>query len=329
MALTIGTAVAEKGKLVKGKIDIGYFRDGTPVSIPVMIASGEKEGKTFWVEGAIHGNEPGGTLAIIEYVSTLDLSKLTGTIVAVPAVNIQSFRADTRNTPADGVNINRIFPGSKDGSFTYQLASHYIDLVCENADYVLDLHSGGLHDWCPFYVGFSDDGTVENDVRMDMCRFSGSKYVWYGISQNNGLDGIIPSQVTSRGIPAITVEAGGGPVTEENLADFKRAIDGNLKGFGFLEGEPEMADEMFAFGGGLFPLTHAGGFFKTDLKAGCTVNKGDYIGKIINFYGETMEEIYAPEDNLFIATLIINNTPVGSGEGYAELVTVKEPIKRN
>ena len=324
MSLKIGTAVAEKGKLVKGTLDIGYFPDGTPVSLPIMIASGETEGETMWIEGAIHGNEPGGTLAIVEYVTSLDLSKLKGTIVAVPVVNLQSFRAGVRNTPVDGVNINRIFPGSPEGTFTYQLASAYIDTVCAHADYLLDFHSGGLHDWCPYYVGFADDGSVKNDIRMDMCKDCGTAFIWHGITSGGGLGGIIPSQVTARGIPAITVECGGGPVTEEDLSCFKRAIEGNLKGRGFLEGKPERRDHYTMAGGGLFPVTHVGGFFKTDLKAGIVLHKGDLIGKIINLYGEVLEEIHCPEDDMLVATLIFNNTPVGSGEGFAELIHVYE-----
>ena len=66
--------------------------------------------------GGVHGDEYEGPIALAKLIRALDLSKLSGRLIVVPAVNYPAFLAGTRTSPIDGVNLNRTFPGRRDGT---------------------------------------------------------------------------------------------------------------------------------------------------------------------------------------------------------------------
>jgi hypothetical protein len=74
-------------------------------------------------------------------------------VIVIPALNYPAYRAGTRTSPIDRVNLNRSFPGKRDGTVTEMLA-HYIEtILLPLADYVLDIHSGGTSlDYLPTVI---------------------------------------------------------------------------------------------------------------------------------------------------------------------------------
>jgi len=60
-----------------------------------------------------------------------------------PVVNYSAFEAGQRVSAYDLANLNRNFPGKKNGFFTQRLAHVYFDQVVRKADYIIDLHGGG------------------------------------------------------------------------------------------------------------------------------------------------------------------------------------------
>lgn len=332
--MKIGSAVSEKGKITKGYMEIGWLCDGEPVKIPVLIASGIEEGEVLWVEGGIHGTECGGTLAILECIHSLDLSKLKGTVVGVPVVNIAAHRAGMRLTPIDGANLNRVFPGMADGSYTGQLAAEYFEIMSRHANYVLDFHSGGNDLKSPYYCGDiekKDDPTSELTKRM--LSYCGPDAGWLGPYEE--FHAKLPSQMASlakKNIPSLIVESGGGDIEREDVENYKKAIMGCLMGFGFLEGEPPVNEHMLRLVNGSFPTgptTKKGGLFLTDVKPGAVLKKGEPVGRIINLFGEVLEEILSPADDVYVTAIMKNGTPVNSGEMYGEFAQVIRDEKRD
>lgn len=321
--LQIGSAIAEKGKLTKGYIEMGSLADG-PVRMPVLIATGEQDGEVLWLEGCIHGGEFGGPVSLVQFMNELNLKELKGTIVAVPVVNILSFRSLSRNTPLDGMNINRIFPGSKNGTYTMQLAANYIDLICQHANYLVDFHSGGFTSHCLFYAGYKNDHSKEAAIEAKMCEAIGSNIIWDHFDTMNEFGGIIASQVAAHGIPAVTCECGGGQVLDSDIALYMGAMKGVAQVLEFLPGEPVKQEKYTHIGNCFCPVTHAGGFFKAKCKDGDILNKGDTIAEIMNLFGEIVEVIPCPEDNILVECLYQHNCPISSGEGIGEFLHIYE-----
>ena len=82
--------------------------------------------------------------------------------MAIPVVNPLAFAAGTRTTPDDGLNLAHTFPGTASGSPTEQLAAAVFDQFVANADYLIDLHSGGVEYLFQPLVGFYGEPEPDN-----------------------------------------------------------------------------------------------------------------------------------------------------------------------
>lgn len=99
------------------------------------------------ITAGIHGDEgPWGSWAIHKVLRRIQPHELRGSIRVVPMTNPLALQADTRNAPVDQLDLNRVFPGSPDGSYTEQVAHVLATQALAGVDAVIDLHGGGS--WC-------------------------------------------------------------------------------------------------------------------------------------------------------------------------------------
>lgn len=112
------------------------------VRIPFAVLANGR-GPTIVIEAGNHGDEYEGPIALGELIRTLDPALIQGRIIALPAVNAPAVLAGTRTSPLDGLNFNRAFAGDATGTITRQIAAFLHDQLFPQADYFLDLHSGG------------------------------------------------------------------------------------------------------------------------------------------------------------------------------------------
>jgi predicted deacylase len=68
---------------------------------------------------------------------------VSGRLIVIPVLNVPAFRAARRDSPLDGGNMNRVFPGDANGTITQRIARFVSDEVLARADIVIDLHAGG------------------------------------------------------------------------------------------------------------------------------------------------------------------------------------------
>jgi N-alpha-acetyl-L-2,4-diaminobutyrate deacetylase len=73
----------------------------------------------------------------------IEPSRVRGRIIILPCLNIPAVQAGTRTSPIDKINLNRTFPGRPDGTVTEKIADFVQRYLLPEADYVLDIHSGG------------------------------------------------------------------------------------------------------------------------------------------------------------------------------------------
>ncbi|WP_417696975.1 succinylglutamate desuccinylase/aspartoacylase domain-containing protein [Psychromonas sp.] len=112
------------------------------IRIPIYCLNG-KPGPTTLVLGGVHGDEYEGPIAIENIITSIDLDKLNGRLILLPATNVTAVMSGTRLTPEDGLNLNRVFPGNANGSLTQRIANIITQDLIPLADHVIDLHSGG------------------------------------------------------------------------------------------------------------------------------------------------------------------------------------------
>ena len=147
--VTVGTATAAPGSIVRGAIPVTTLAGGTPVEIPVVIVNGAQPGPCFWVNGAIHGDEPEGPLACQIALAEVDPAQLSGTLVLCPVLNVPAFEAAQRGNPLDtfSYDMNRIYPGSPKGYLSDRIAAAHAAAMGPIADMEISIHSGGSHSY--------------------------------------------------------------------------------------------------------------------------------------------------------------------------------------
>ncbi len=125
---------------------IPFTLDGTwgRVRIPLCVISASRPGKTIVAIGGTHGNEYEGPVGLKHLITDLDAADLAaGRLIVIPVLNVPAFQAARRESPLDGGNMNRAFPGRADGTITSRIARFMSDEVLPRADVVLDIHAAG------------------------------------------------------------------------------------------------------------------------------------------------------------------------------------------
>jgi predicted deacylase len=119
--------------------------DNTDVIMPVEVIRGKEPGPTMFISAAIHGDEINGveTIRIILSKKRI-LSRIKGTLIIVPIVNVFGYNQNMRYLP-DRRDLNRVFPGSADGSLASRIAHKFMSEIVSKCDYGIDLHTGCIH----------------------------------------------------------------------------------------------------------------------------------------------------------------------------------------
>lgn len=134
----------QAGKRKHVEIPVARLPTGTPVSLPVEVLHGKKDGPVVWVSAAIHGDELNGVDIIWRVLRTLTPKDVRGTLLCVPVVNVFGFIEQSRYLP-DRRDLNRSFPGSKRGSMASRLARLFLDEIVSRCSFGIDLHTGSNH----------------------------------------------------------------------------------------------------------------------------------------------------------------------------------------
>ena len=108
---------------------------------------GEAEGlKRISIVTGIHGDELEGQYVCFEVVRRIQAEKgnLSGIVDIYPAMNPLGIDSITRGIPAFDLDMNRIFPGHKDGDMMEYLAGQVItDLT--GSDVCIDIHASNIY----------------------------------------------------------------------------------------------------------------------------------------------------------------------------------------
>lgn len=324
MGMTVGTATARPGELAHGHIALGSMADGSAVALPVSIAAGAKDGPVMWLQGAIHGEEYGGAATLVQLMHELDLATLRGTVIALPVVNPTAFNERKRVASLDGVNMNRVFPPVPTGTFSFQVGAAIAEAMLAYADFVLDLHSGGLGSEVPEHMIYLEDGSP---TAAKSCRFAknlGAEVIWRG-RQPDGYVAALIGEASRAGIPAVLVENGGGqfPIAEQ-IGRYRRTIDNAFKAAGMLAGTPEQHARYTMVGKARFLHARHGGLFQRACAVGGLVAPGQAIGHILDLHGQVVDRFASDlEVDGFIGGLRGAWFPTHMGEMVCELLEIE------
>ncbi|CAN5368123.1 succinylglutamate desuccinylase/aspartoacylase family protein [soil metagenome] len=114
----------------------------TNIDLSVRIIRAKIDGPVVLLSGGLHGDEINGIEIVRRLISGDNLSLKAGTIIAIPLMNVYGFIQNVRGVP-DGKDINRSFPGTKNGSLAMLVAYTIVKEIIPIIDYGIDFHTGG------------------------------------------------------------------------------------------------------------------------------------------------------------------------------------------
>jgi len=208
------------------------------IMIPITVIR-NGDGPTALLTGANHGDEYEGPIALQGLAQELQPEQISGRVIIVPYMNYPAFRAATRVSPIDTVNLNRAFPGAPDGSATQKIANYFNDVLVPMADIVLDYHSGGKTlDFLPFACAHYLDSVSQQEACIAAVQAFNAPYTLMLREIDNV--GMYDTAVEGQGKVFVTTElGGGGTATARSARIARRGARNVLIHAGILEGERE------------------------------------------------------------------------------------------
>jgi len=225
-----------------GFLRLPYSRDDSAwgsVMIPIAVIR-NGDGPTALLTGANHGDEYEGPIALQTLAHELDPGKIAGRVIIVPYMNFPAFRAGTRVSPIDGVNLNRAFPGAPDGTPTQKIAHYFDDVLVQMADVVVDYHSGGKTlDFLPFACAHYLDSVSQQEACVAAVTAFNAPYTL--MMREIDSVGMYDTAVENQGKVFVTTElGGGGTATAYSARIALRGARNVLMHAGILDGAPEI-----------------------------------------------------------------------------------------
>lgn len=285
---------ATRGQRVQGFVDIGEA-PARPIRMPLVIVNGAREGPSLCLTAGVHATEYPPIEAVMRTLRDLDPAQLRGTVIATPVVNMAMFESRTPFvSPIDGLNLNTIAPGRRDGTMSEILADVLLNEVIGAAQYYIDLHGGDFGEaLLPFVAGVVT-GNVDRDRRAEVLAHLYSPDV---VVMSDGrtvfpFAGSIVHAAAHRGVVSLIAEAGGdGTMKEDDVQVHLRGIENVLRYLDMIDGEPRVLGArrrgIFQF---VIRATRSGLVrLKTDL--GDRIAEGQPVAEICNVFGETLEVV--------------------------------------
>jgi uncharacterized protein len=295
----VGNVSVQPGEWRRGGIPIpgDMYRDQR--EIPIIVYHGIDDGPILWLNGAVHGDEPEGTFSIFLALAEIDPARLRGTIVAVPAVNVDAFASGTRGNPLDSFayDLNRIYPGKPDGYPTERIADAHWTAMQACCDLQIAIHSGGEHSYLAHMIFAAD-----NPASWELAAAMGPQ--WTLVFRGGTGSGNSSSMVGSLGKGAITVELGGNCRTltrdfHDVARDLAESFLNVMRHYRMIEGESRYA-LAWRLGHQIAMLAPASGMFvgNPELEFESPVKEGMLLGSIYDLFGEVRAEVRAPQDGV-------------------------------
>ncbi len=244
-----------------------------------------------------HGDELEGQYVCYELQRRIkeNIKCLTGIVDIYPALNPLGIDSITRGIPGFDLDMNRLFPGSENGSMPEYIASKIIDDLKGSAA-VIDIHASNI---------FLEEipqcriNELSKDMLVPLAKKLNLDYIWIH-SSATVLESTLAYSLNIIGTPTLVVEMGVGMRITKRYGDqLTDGIFALMKELGIWSGEVKTPKEPIISDDGEVSFINAGssGVFLPSVEHWKDVKKGQHIGDILNpLTGEINERIEAETD---------------------------------
>src|SRR5690554_4812041 len=298
------------------EIRVAQLYTQTPLSIPVQVLHGRREGPVLLVCAAIHGDELNGVEIIRRLLSMSSIRRLRVTLIAVPIVNVFGFIQQTRYLP-DRRDLNRCFPGSEKGSLGARMAHLFKKEIIDKVSHIIDLHTGAIHRSNLPQVR----ACLDHPVTEQMARAFGVPVILNAALR----DGCLRSIAEAAEITVITYEAG------EALRFDELSIQAGVRGVMSVMRELGMLSKTRRLHREHVPViaktsswvrAEVDGVMRPLVALGSRVRKGDHLAIISDPFSMREQPVTSPYNGIVIGR--VNIPLVNEGEALFHIARFQE-----
>jgi len=297
--------LGEKIKLGESKevsFSVAKLQTQNSIEVPVFINRSKKPGPTILITAGIHGDEVNG-VEIVRQVIAKGINKpKKGTIICVPLINVFGFIHMDREFP-DGRDLNRVFPGSINGSLASRVAHKLMSEIVPHADLILDFHTGGADRFNAPQIRI-----VKGEIVLDeLARVFGAPFVVYSENVNKSFR----NTCYKLGIPLLLFEGGKSfhihpIVTNTGVNGVKRI----LNHLGMLNSKFKVSapkKKCVYISKTKWVRAKYSGMFRAVAPINSKIEIDDVIGHITDPYGKSNHFVKAPKSGYVIN---VNESPI-------------------
>ena len=262
------------------------------------IENGKSKKRLSLVTGT-HGDELEGQYLAYIVGSYLDehIDCLDGIVDIYPALNPMGIDSITRGVPMFDLDMNRVFPGSKDGTMIEMLCSMIVDDI-SGSDVCVDVHSSNIFLKEIPQIRMS---VPTAETLLPYAKMMNVDFIWIHDAATV-LESTLAHTLNTRGTKTLVVEMGVGMrITKEYCKQLFDGIFNLLKELGMWSGETAPVREAIVSEGREvgFVNSDAAGIFVPCVSFGETVEKGDHIGDVVDpLSSKTVEKVDAVCDGM-------------------------------
>jgi uncharacterized protein len=287
------------GEFKEIKINIARLPSHTVIETPIYVSRGLEEGPVLALMAGMHGDEING-LEIVRRILDSNLHQpKRGTVVCMPVVNVYGFLNFSREVP-DGKDVNRSFPGNKNGSLASRVAYHLTREIIPFIDYGIDFHTGGA-----MRTNYPQvRAMLNNQSNVELAKAFNAPFTLDSPFRPNSLR----KEASKKGKNIIVYEGG------ESLRFDQHAIEEGIAGtlrlmrhLNMIDWATEAKEESKIIWNSTWIRAKYAGLFQSMVQSGQLVHKGEWVGTITDPFGEFKEKILSPETAYVIG---LNNIPV-------------------
>ncbi|HUI58407.1 MAG TPA: M14 family metallopeptidase [Bryobacteraceae bacterium] len=296
---TVGSATAASGQKATGYITVPAGVDAA-ASIPVVVVNGAKPGPVLALVAGSHGTEYASILALQQLAQTADPAGISGTLIIVPLINVQSFTQKVPHlNPVDGKNMNRFYPGKPDGTQTERASWVIGKQVVEKCDYLIDLHGGDLDENLRRYSYWAETGKAAQDAasKAMVLAFGLDHIIMQDFRTPVAPGGAVTITrfASGMGKPCVTAEAGHAGVSDAD--DVNALVQGcwnvarHLK---MLPGQASQVEHPLWLSRVSMVTSEVDGVFYPLVGPEAYVSQGMRIGYVTDYFGKKVWDATSP-----------------------------------
>lgn len=297
----LGSSIA-LGESKKLNFNIAHLFTDTAVEVPVFVERSQKPGPTVLITAGIHGDEVNGMEIVREVISHGINKPDKGTIICMPIINVFGFINRSRYFP-DGRDLNREFPGHKDGSLASRFAYHFVNEILPVADLCMDFHTGGGERFNSAQIRIERD----NEDVKELAAIFDAPFTLF----EDKIEGSYRETCAKKGIPILLNESGKSLALDKEMC--KEALDGIKRVLSYLEmlnsnfEAPEERHKNVLITQNHWIRTDHSGFLHVQIGIHEHVLKGQTLATVSDPYGSKSHIVEASNDGYIIN---INHAPM-------------------